>query len=75
MVFCGFPNIGPYDLWYTGIVEPANFSDDFTKSGVRVYNASDDVARGMEEIIPEIEARLDNLIGEGKLVASMKDQI
>jgi hypothetical protein len=28
-----------------------------------------------EEIIPEIEARLDNLIGEGKLVASMKDQI
>ena len=28
-----------------------------------------------EEIIPEIEARLDNLFGEGKLVASMKDQI
>ena len=28
-----------------------------------------------EEIIPEIETRLDNLIGEGKLVASMKDQI
>ena len=28
-----------------------------------------------EEIIPEIEARLDNLIGEGKLIASMKDQI
>ena len=28
-----------------------------------------------EEIIPEIEARLDNLVGEGKLVASMKDQI
>lgn len=28
-----------------------------------------------EEIIPKIEARLDNLIGEGKLVASMKDQI
>lgn len=28
-----------------------------------------------EEIIPEIEARLDNLIGEGKLVVSMKDQI
>ena len=28
-----------------------------------------------EEIIPEIESRLDNLIGEGKLVASMKDQI
>ena len=28
-----------------------------------------------EEIIPEIEARLDNLIAEGKLVASMKDQI
>lgn len=28
-----------------------------------------------EEIIPEIEARLDNLITEGKLVASMKDQI
>lgn len=28
-----------------------------------------------EEIIPEIEARLDNLITEGKLVVSMKDQI
>ena len=28
-----------------------------------------------EEIIPEIEARLDNLIAEGKLVESMKDQI
>ena len=28
-----------------------------------------------EEIIPEIEARLDNLIAESKLVASMKDQI
>lgn len=28
-----------------------------------------------EEIIPEIEARLDNLIAEDKLVASMKDQI
>lgn len=28
-----------------------------------------------EEIIPEIETRLDSLIGEGKLVASMKDQI
>ena len=28
-----------------------------------------------EEIIPEIEARLDNLIAERKLVASMKDQI
>ena len=38
-----------YVLWYTGIVEPANFSDNFTKSGARVYNASDDVARGMKE--------------------------
>ena len=28
-----------------------------------------------EEIIPEIEARLDNLIEESKLLASMKDQI
>ena len=28
-----------------------------------------------EEIIPEIEARLDKLIAESKLVASMKDQI
>ena len=28
-----------------------------------------------EEIIPEIEARLDNLIAESKLVAPMKDQI
>ena len=28
-----------------------------------------------EEIIPAIEARLDNLIAEGKLVVSMKDQI
>ncbi|WP_449159992.1 hypothetical protein [Streptococcus sp.] len=28
-----------------------------------------------EEIIPEIEARLDNLIADSKLLASMKDQI
>lgn len=28
-----------------------------------------------EEIIPAIEAQLDNLIAEGKLVVSMKDQI
>lgn len=28
-----------------------------------------------EEIVPEIEARLDNLIAESKLLASMKDQI
>jgi hypothetical protein len=28
-----------------------------------------------EEIIPEIEARLDNLFAESKLVTSMKDQI
>ena len=54
VVFCGFPNIGPYDLWYAGIVEPANFSDDFTKSGVRVYNASDDVARGMKETAEQV---------------------
>ena len=38
-----------YGLWYTGIVEPANFSDNFTKSGARVYNVSDDVAKGLEE--------------------------
>lgn len=28
-----------------------------------------------EEIVPEIDARLDNLIAESKLLASMKDQI
>lgn len=28
-----------------------------------------------EEIIPEIEARLDNLIADSKLLESMKDQI
>lgn len=33
------------------------------------------VISAKEEIIPQIEARLDNLIAEGKLVASMKDQI
>ncbi|WP_126435510.1 hypothetical protein [Streptococcus sanguinis] len=43
-----------YDLWYTGIVEPANFSDNFTKSGARVYNASDDVARGLKETAEQV---------------------
>ena len=28
----------------------AHFSDDFSRSGARVYNASDDVARGMKEV-------------------------
>ena len=32
----------------------AHFSDDFTKSGARVYNASDDVARGMKEAAEQV---------------------
>ena len=43
-----------YGLWYTRIVEPANFSDNFTKSGARVYNASDDVARGLKETAEQV---------------------
>lgn len=54
MVFCGLIKPYTYCLWYTGIVEPANFSDNFTKSGVRVYNASDDVARGMKETAEQV---------------------
>ena len=58
-------------MWYTGIVEPANFSDDFTKSGARVYNMSDDAARGAKETgkglnkleLPETEPRF----GERKI--------
>ena len=49
VVFCGLINSGPQVLWYTGIVEPANFSDNFTKSGARVYNMSDDATRGAKE--------------------------
>jgi len=32
VVFYDLTNVGTYDLWYTRIVEPANISDDFTKS-------------------------------------------
>ena len=53
---------------------------DFTvylfKNHSDIYKHWNELANNAkEEIIPEIEARLDNLITEGKLVASMKDQI
>lgn len=54
VVFSGLSNVGLQVLWYTRFVEPANFSDNFTKSGARVHNASDDVARGMKEAAEQV---------------------
>ena len=63
--------------WENFVLEKdGDFSVYLFKNQSDIYKHWNSLANNAkEEIIPEIEARLDNLIGEGKLVASMKDQI
>ena len=63
--------------WENFVLEKdGDFSVYLFKNQSDIYKNWNSLANSAkEEIIPEIEARLDNLIGEGKLVASMKDQI
>ena len=63
--------------WENFVLEKdGDFSVYLFKNQSDIYKHWNSLANSAkEEIIPEIEARLDNLIGEGKLVASMKDQI
>ena len=63
--------------WENFVLEKdGDFSVYLFKNQSDIYKHWNSLAiSAKEEIIPEIESRLDNLIGEGKLVASMKDQI
>ncbi|KJQ62286.1 hypothetical protein [Streptococcus cristatus] len=63
--------------WENFVLEKdGDFSVYLFKNHSDIYKHWNELANNAkEEIIPEIEARLDNLITEGKLVASMKDQI
>ena len=63
--------------WENFVLEKdGDFSVYLFKNHSDIYKHWNSLANSAkEEIIPEIEARLDNLIAEGKLVASMKDQI
>ena len=63
--------------WENFVLEKdGDFSVYLFKNRSDIYKHWNSLANSAkEEIIPEIEARLDNLIAEGKLVASMKDQI
>lgn len=63
--------------WENFVLEKdGDFSMYLFKNQSDIYKHWNSLANNAkEEIIPEIEARLDNLVGEGKLVASMKDQI
>ena len=63
--------------WENFVLEKdGDFSVYLFKNQSDIYKHWNSLANNAkEEIIPEIEARLDNLIAEGKLVASMKDQI
>lgn len=63
--------------WENFVLEKdGDFSVYLFKNHSDIYKHWNSLAiSAKEEIIPEIEARLDDLIAEGKLVASMKDQI
>ena len=63
--------------WENFVLEKdGDFSVYLFKNQSDIYKHWNSLANSAkEEIIPEIEARLDNLITESKLVASMKDQI
>lgn len=63
--------------WENFVLEKdGDFSVYLFKNQSDIYKHWNSLANSAkEEIIPEIEARLDNLIWEGKLLASMKDQI
>ena len=63
--------------WENFVLEKdGDFSVYLFKNHSDIYKHWNSLANSAkEEIIPEIEARLDNLIAESKLVVSMKDQI
>lgn len=63
--------------WENFVLEKdGDFSAYLSKNHSDMYKHWNSLAiSAKEEIIPEIEARLENLIAEGKLQASMKDQI
>ena len=63
--------------WENFVLEKdGDFSAYLFKNHSAIYKHWNSLAiSAKEEIIPEIEARLDNLIAESKLLASMKDQI
>lgn len=63
--------------WENFVLEKdGDFSVYLFKNHSDIYKHWNELANNAkEEIIPEIETRLDNLIAESKLVVSMKDQI
>lgn len=63
--------------WENFVLEKdGNFSAYLSKNHSDMYKHWNSLAiSAKEEIIPQIEAQLENLIAEGKLQASMKDQI
>ena len=63
--------------WENFVLEKdGNFSAYLSKNHSDMYKHWNSLAiSAKEEIIPQIEARLDNLIADSKLLESMKDQI
>ena len=63
--------------WENFVLEKdGDFSAYLSKNHSDMYKHWNSLAiSAKEEIIPEIEARLDNLIADSKLLESMKDQI
>lgn len=63
--------------WENFVLEKdGDFSAYLSKNHSGMYKHWNSLAiSAKEEIIPQIEAQLENLIAEGKLQASMKDQI
>lgn len=63
--------------WENFVLEKdGDFSAYLFKNHSAIYKHWNSLAiSSKEEIIPEIEARLDNLIADSKLLESMKDQI
>lgn len=63
--------------WENFVLEKdGDFSAYLFKNHSAIYKRWNSLAiSAKEEIIPEIEARLDNLIADSKLLESMKDQI
>ena len=63
--------------WENFVLEKdGDFSVYLFKNHSDIYKHWNELANSAkEEIIPQIEAQLENLIAEGKLQASMKDQI
>ena len=63
--------------WENFVLEKdGDFSAYLSKNHIDMYKHWNSLAiSAKEEIIPQIEARLDNLIADSKLLESMKDQI